>query len=140
MGNWRSISIVGTCDESEVEALEKAITYGEDYSNFHCLVNTGGLGSLGNWARSSINAMGNLSERDYSVEDVAERLRLIAETAPSLAVKVHCGGDWESKDCVATVTLQDGTTAIGEPEIDTIPALSDDAIAGRLYQQLFRHP
>ena len=76
-----------------------------------------------NWPAAAFNAVGNLSERDYDVDDVAESLALMAKAAPSLTCKVHCGGDWESKVCVATVALASGVVTIGDPEIITL----DDA-------------
>lgn len=124
MGNWRRVKIVGTCDTRDVPALRKALDPGEGFENFHCLV-SGGVCGLPNWADTAIGAIGNLAERDYSIENVAAQLGELAKLAPSLALKIHCGSDYEASKCVATVTLNDGQVSIGDPEIDDVPEISE---------------
>jgi hypothetical protein len=121
MGNWMTVKIVGTCDKGDVPALRQAIDPGADYENFHCLSYVKySIASLPMWADEKINVMGNLAESDYNSEGVAEALDEIATCVSSLNVKVHCGGAYESKDCVATVTLASGKVTIGEPEVKTL--------------------
>lgn len=120
MGNWMKVKIEGSCKAEDVANLEKAIDPGEGFENFHCLSSTKGILSLPMWATEKISAVGNLAERDYTVEDVANQLKELAKVAPSLAVQIHCGGDFESPDCVATITLDEGNISTGDPEIETI--------------------
>ena len=138
MGNWMTVRIVGTCDPADVPALKKAIELGENYENLHCLSDAAGLAGLPNWARSEFDKTGNLAERGYSVEDVRYTLEQISSTVPSLKCKVHCGGKYENKTCVATVTLEDGKAVVGEPEIETLDAVSYDQMVGQMNWQMLR--
>lgn len=138
MGNWRTVTIKGTCEAKDLPALKQALDPGEDFDNFHCLSNTTGLCGLGMWANETITASGNLAERDYSVEDVAKTLEDLAKVAPSLAVKVHCGGDYEDKLCIATVTLAHGKAVVGEPEVVTVEGVSDEDMQRNLMAALMR--
>ncbi len=142
MGDWMSVYITGTCNEDELEALQKAIAYdmtdSSTYENFHCLSAGEGLSGLNDWSGNKINAMGNVSERNYTPQDVAERLAIIANTVPSLKVKVHCGGAYESKECIATVVLENGISHVGDPEMEIIPELPDDVFLARLTKAMKR--
>jgi hypothetical protein len=121
MGNWRSVDIVGTIDPEDVRAAKRFVNTGDDYDRFHALCNYGpSLCGLGDWANETVMATGNLSERDYEIEDVAETLREMAKQVPSLAVKVYCGGEWESTKCVATVNVAHGKVWISDPEVDEV--------------------
>lgn len=137
MGDWRTVQIVGTCAASEVEALRKAIDPGADYENHHCLNGSDrSIAGLRNWGAEKINAHGNLAERNYDPDDVARQLEKLAIVAPSLAVKVHCGGNYEDKTCVATVILQDGKAVIGSPEVKRIAEFAEDDLERRVLQAL----
>lgn len=134
MGNWRSVEIVGTC--GDVAALKAAITVNDDYSNFHCLSDTRSLSGLGDWSGEQIHAKGNLAERDYTIEDVAEQLNELWKIVPSLDIKIHCGGDYEDKECINTILMRDGMVVIGEPEIEEISELSDAEMVYNLKRAL----
>ena len=138
MGNWRTVQIIGTCSSKDVPNLREHLTVDNDYSNFHCLSSTGGICGLPNWAREHFDVIGNLAERDYSPEDVAEQLEKMVQDVPSLTVKVHCGGDYEDKKCVATVTVADGKVTIGDPEIEEVPEISQEQMKANLYSALMR--
>lgn len=125
MGIWNRAMIVGTCGEKDVGALSRALVYDRrTMAGFHCLCN-GGICGLPNWAAENINAVGNLAERGYDANSVAETLEDLAKAAPSLSVKVHVGKDGEADECEATVTLSDGKAAVGPPEIATLDKISD---------------
>lgn len=94
----------------------------DDFDTFHCLMN-GGICGLPNWAAEQIDVVGNLAERNYGPDAVAAALTTLKTVAPSLRVKVHCGGDYEDPDCVATVTLAD-TASVGPPEVTYVGAIS----------------
>jgi hypothetical protein len=85
---------------------------------------------------SPINFTGNLGERGYGPESVAEELERIAAVCPSLKVKVHCGGDYETLDCVATVSLESGKAKVGDPEVQTIGPIPD----GQMMQGFLAQP
>lgn len=146
MGNWRTVTIVGTCPEDEVDALYAACDYGafgsrfsdRDYEKFHCLSMSNGLFGLGAWVKEHIDSSGNLAERDYTPEDVRDQLEKLAKVAPGLRVKVHCGGDWEDPVCITTVTLDENGARMGEPEIERIRGASETEALGRMFQQLGR--
>jgi hypothetical protein len=136
MGNWRTVNIVGTIAPPDVADARAFVNTGDDYSRFHPLCNYGfSICGLGDWVREDVLACGNLSERDYSIEDVAQTLREMAAVAPSLRLKVHCGGDHESTACVATVTVAEGAVTVGPPEVGQLGGM--DALAkGRLAELL----
>ena len=135
MGNWTRVKIEGTCSAKDVPALGEALDPGKDWENFHCLV-CGGICGLPNWASSQIDVVGNLAERDYNAESVAETLIELMKIAPTLSVKVHVGGDYESDECVATVTANNGTAKVGEPEVTKIPELDAEVMQSNMLAQL----
>lgn len=136
MGNWTTVNIVGTCGAEDIDALTKALTMDSDYGNFHCLINSGGMCGLPDWAREKIDVVGNLSERDYDADSVRRTLEEIAKTVPSLCVKVHVGGDYEDKNCVATVTLKGGKALITDPEIEEIREIEPMQMHGQFFNAL----
>ena len=136
MGNWTTVSISGTCNAKDVQALKAAINIGNDWDAFHCLCNTGGLCGLGDWGATEINVIGNLAERDYDTQDVVEQLKELVKIAPSLNLKIHIGGDNESLDCVATVNCLDGDVIINEAEIKTLPSIPEGQIKSNLMSAL----
>lgn len=136
MGNWRRVQIVGTCAAADVQKLREALKPGHDYENFHCLVN-GGMAGLPNWAAEKINAVGNLAERGFTPQSVAEQLLKLLAIAPSLDVKVHCGGDYEADTCINTVVANAAPiVAVLEPEVATIPEVSAEQMTKNIYAQL----
>lgn len=141
MGNWRTVKINGSCSAQDVPALRKAIIYDyrdpDDKIEFHCLMHTGGLAGLPMWAGEAINAVGNLAERDYTPDSVREALEKLSKVAPSLAVKVHCGDDWEENNVIATVTLVDGKAIVGDPEIELLPEIPPGQVRNNLISALF---
>lgn len=145
MGNWRTVMIDGTCDPAEVVPLRAWLTfdwrnsaYGEGSQGPLGIGIDGSLFGLNNWIAPKMTVSGNLSERDFTVEDVAEHLREALAVAPSLRVKIHCGGDWESDDCVATITAADGTVTVGSPEREFIVGVTAQQGADRLLGFLAR--
>lgn len=119
MGNWRTVRIVGSCDETDIDALLKATAWSNDSTlgELHCLSRTSGLFGLGNWVSTNIWAQGNLAERDYDVKNVADQLQKLASVAPSLELTIHCGGDYESRQVVNTIELHDGQVFVNPPAL-----------------------
>jgi hypothetical protein len=97
-----------------------------------------GLCGLGAWPAGHMNRRGNLHERDYSVADVAKALERLVHIAPSMLLKVHCGGEYESEQCVATVSVGEGLVVVGKPERETVDTPSDEQVLGNLYRNLLR--
>jgi hypothetical protein len=139
MGDWMSVSVAGSIDPAEAPAAAAFIDIDGDFKKFHCMCFYGpSLSGLGRWIPQQggqIEAVGNLSERNYGAEDVAEVLRQLVAIAPSLSVKVHCGGEYEDKTCTATVTAHEGQVTVGPPEVETVGE-GMDLIAGFRMGQL----
>src|SRR5580700_8007307 len=120
MGNWRTVTLVGTCPVEQLEALRHAtrdpyhrpLDERLEDSAYHCLTTNDGLCGLGDWPAERIDVSGNLAERDYRVLDVAHALRQLVEAAPGLSLRIHCGGEYESEECVATVVAEQGEVTI----------------------------
>lgn len=121
MGNWTKVQIVGTCDAHEVHRLRGLIGVPYDDPGWSCLSFNGGLAGLPNWGGVKIDAVGNLAERGYSEESIAEHARKLAFACPSLELKIHVGGDYESSDVISTVTVSKDEATVGEAEIDSLP-------------------
>lgn len=138
MGNWTTVKIEGSCSEKDIPALKRAVNIGENWDQFHCLCNTPGLCGLGDWVAPVIDAVGNLAERNYGKHDVKEQLQKLLDAAPSLSVRVHVGGDYEDRTCIATVVCGDGRVTIEQPQIQEIPEIPQGQIESRLFQALLR--
>jgi hypothetical protein len=144
VGNWRTVNINGTItNDEDLRRAHEFLTPDADYSNWTCLSYQDGLAGLGRWAAPRIRACGNLSERDYSVDDVAEALNglvdHIGRVTCTFRAKVHCGGDWEDERCVATVTVAYGgagtIVTIGPPEVARVETASPSDMLSRFYLQ-----
>lgn len=140
MGDWMTVQVVGMCDASEVAALRSAASYDwETGKGFYGpLAIGGGICALGEWPSKSMSITGNCAERGFTPASVAEHLELLAKAAPSLEVKVHCGEPYESSTVAKTVTLRGGKAVVGDPEIERLPDIDQDAMAGRLLKQLMK--
>jgi hypothetical protein len=120
-----TVNIVGSIAAADLPAAKTFVNTGDDDNRFHPLCNYGfSIWGLGDWTAETVQACGNLSERDYTVEDVAQTLRQMAAVVPSLQAKVHCGGDYESEDCVATITVTDGVVSVGPAEVGRLEGLA----------------
>ncbi len=146
MGNWRTVKLEGTCDARHVAALREVIDLsGRDYDNpdrshrYGPWAFGGGICGLPLWAAEEINATGNVYERGFSLEDIRSHLDKLAFVAPSLKLKVHCGGDYEDKKCIATIVCAPQlNTHIAKPEIETIPEIDEQQMEHNLMTQLRR--
>lgn len=143
MGNWRTVSMSGTMTAGDAAALREYLGYSYRF------VTGGGprdpawdrfgplsfnrdqpsACGLNDWPAETVNRAGNLAERGYDPEDVAAQLRQLVTVARSMLLVVHCGGEYESLDCVATVRVGEGVVALGKPEVEKISAM-DEAQAG----------
>ena len=108
VGNWRTVNVTGTMSAEHAARLRELLDWrdygyaghepphGTDCLSFSSIMP--GLAGLGAWPATEISRSGNLHERDYSVEDVATALRALVLLAPSMMLKVHCGGEYESAE------------------------------------------
>lgn len=148
MGNWRTVHLQGSVERPEWYKLCAHLQEDYESPNWGCLHN-GGLFGLQNWAKANakdvgsrveFGSYGNLGEQDYSPEDVADAVREIRDrVAPSLIVRIDCGGDYESLQCVATVIVgEDGEVSVIPPMVAALPEeLSpDEAEVGRRMQSI----
>jgi len=145
MGNWRTVNITGTIAEAEVGPLRDRLAYSYDtpggFDNFGPLSfcrERPSLCGLGNWVRPQVSAIGNLAERDYSPEDVRAELERLLEIAPSMMLTVHCGADYESDECVATIRTGEGLAVLLPPEVAKIAEIPDEQAIGNLMANLLR--
>lgn len=136
MGNWTTVNMVGKCAPEDVKNIKGFINYDDDWEKFNCLSNTGGLCGLNDWADEKISVIGNLAEQDYSTDDIKEALDEIVKLAPSLELKVHVGGDYESLDCIATVEAKEGVVEVKGPEIEKLMEIPSAQINGNLLSTL----
>ena len=138
MGNWRTVHITGTCAASEVAALRAAVRSDQrnDWANHGPLCFGASLCGLSFWPAETFDATGNLWERDYTPEDVAEHLRELLAVAPSLTMTVHCGGDYEDTVCIATVTCAGGVVAVGPPAVADVGSLTPEEIERNMIMAL----
>jgi len=135
MGNWRTVQIEGTCAATDIAALRQYLAAGcEDprWGPLHC----GGACGLPNWADEEINVCGNLGERGFTPEDLRDELLKLCGVAPSLAVDVHCGGDYEDTKCVATVHLERGRSVVLDPQIEAVGQPSPEQIEQQVMAML----
>lgn len=137
MGNWRRVKITGECDKADVRTLKMLLATDFGEIDWTCLCN-GGLAGLPNWADERINALGNLGERDYSADSVAEALNTYLESVPSLDVVVHVGGEHEIADCEATVKLEDGEYRVFPAELAEIEEISENQMKNQFFDHLFK--
>jgi hypothetical protein len=151
VGNWRTVNIVGTMTAEHAGTLLDLLNYGDyhggDQERYRrvwgspcaCLafsLSRPGLCGLGGWPAEHVSRCGNLAERGFDVEDVAAALRALVHVAPSMLLKVHCGGEYESTECVATVSVGEGLVVVGRPERETVDTPSDEQVLVNLYQNL----
>ena len=88
--------------------------------------------------RPKVSAIGNLAERDYTPQDVRDELEELLEIAPSMMLVVHCGGDWESDECVATIRTGEGLAVLLPPEVEKLMEIPEAQAYGNLMANLYR--
>jgi hypothetical protein len=129
MGNWRTVRVVGECPEfTEQKKLHAALAVGYMDEKWDCLC-SGGMCGLPNFGgKSEFNVVGNLGERGYEPECVAKHLRELVKIAPSLRCMIHCGDDYESTKCVATIVAVDGVVEVVPAQVDDVGEIPRDRI------------
>ena len=145
MGNWRTVHVTGTMTAKDAAALREHLGYSYDdmdapqWKRFGPLSFSAGkpsLCGLNDWPAEQVNRSGNLAERDYSPEDVAGQLRELVGIAPSMMIVIHCGGDWESLRCAATIRVGEGVVAVGKPEVAQIEEMPESEAIDNLLRAI----
>ncbi len=149
MSNWRTVNITGTMTRRDAEALRDHLGYSLMISPVISsqvdepaqLAHDSALDHFGPlffnrdqpsicgvnaWPAEEMDVAGNLAERGYTVEDVAEHLRELVAVAGSMMLVVHCGGEHESLKCVATIRVGEGVVAVMKPEKEKLLAITDE--------------
>lgn len=149
MGNWRTVNMTGTMTEQDAAALREYLGYRSyrsgDRTTDPAFQRFGPLSfcrdqpsicGVNAWPAAAVMRSGNLAERDYDVEDIAAHLRELVIVAPSMLLAVHCGGEYESLDCVATIRVGEGMVAVGKPEVEKLAEIGEDQQLGNLFRAL----
>jgi hypothetical protein len=135
MDNWRTVNITGTMTEEDATALREYLGYSYDrddpamerFGPLSFSREKPSLCGLNRWPAAKVSAIGNIAERDYSPRDVARHLRKLVTIAPSMNLVIHCGGDWESARCIATIRVANGLVVMmKQPEVAQIDGISDE--------------
>ena len=144
MGNWRTVNIIGSVNTNEAKEMRKILSediFGDDFDwsrpdPVSCVRFVKSLAGLNEWVKESgdINAIGNLSERDYDNDDIYNALVFLAENFPSLKLTLHSGSDWEDLTCSATFEVKDGVVTKLPPKIERLQEISSDMMMGRMFQ------
>jgi hypothetical protein len=151
MGNWRTVHLQGSVGTPEWYPLVAHLSVRYEDPAWGCL-HSGGLFGLQNWAQSNVkergdrvefSSYGNLGERDYTPGDVADEIRRIKDqVAPSLILRVDCGGEYEDLTCVATVLVgEDDIVVVVPPMVEVLPeelSPSSDEVGMRMLAELHR--
>lgn len=146
MGNWRTVNITGTITESDIPALRERLGYShrrgflseQQFGPLSFNIDRPSLCGINDWVRPQVSAVGNLAERDYTPEDVRAELQELLAIAPSMMLVVHCGGDWESEECVATIRTGEGLAVLLPPEVERVEPVSDAQAGFNLMRNLYR--
>lgn len=133
MGNWRTVNITGTMSQQDAVALRDWLGYSHEpgdpaWERFGPLSFNRvqpSICGINNWVGPKVSVSGNLAERDYTPEDVRDELEKLLRIAPTMMLVVHCGGDWESDECVATIRTGEGLAVLLPPEVEKIEPMSD---------------
>ena len=145
MGNWRTVNMTGTMTGADAAALREYLGYSFRVRDDPAMNRFGPLSfsrdqpslcGINDWPAPEVNRTGNLAERGYDVDDVADELRKLTAVARSMMLVVHCGGDYESLDCVATIRVGEGLVAVGKPEVEKLAGIDDDQALANMFRAL----
>lgn len=145
MGNWMTVMIEGEIPADEVAPLtawlqgprfDGGSMDDPEWARLGPLTISGGLAGLGSWPAETVMRIGNCYERDYTPESVADHLGRALEAAPGMDLKVHCGGDYESLEVVASVLARGGTVGVGEAVRTVIPPIPSEQVEANLMRAL----
>lgn len=142
MGNWRTVNIEGTVSKEEARGMIEFLRDDDDKdwgspweTSAAPFVMNRSMCGLNQWVKEdgTINAIGNLSERDFDNDDIEYALQYLASMFPSLSITLHSGSDYESLQCSATFHVHEGKVERCEPEVDVIKEIPSSQIQMNLY-------
>ncbi len=131
MGNWRRVQIIGTMNHLDAQIVRQYLSG----NNEDCL-HGGSICGLPNWGQTTVDCVGNLWERDYTVDDIRSELVKIKVFAPSLDLTVHIGGDYEDDKCIASITTKDGVK-VCQPQVDLVKKIPKSQVDRNLRKAMF---
>ena len=68
----------------------------------------------------TIDAKGNVYERDCEVDDLLNELTALSNKFRTLEMLLHIGGDYESTLCKATIKVENGVVELLEPQLKEV--------------------
>lgn len=142
MGNWRTVDMRGHMDAAEAQDMIEYLSYEDDWSKWEtdaaCLLMGKSICGLDQWVEydGTIDAVGNLAERDFGNDDIEKALVHLVGRYPSLELTLHSGSDWESLTCSATFHVKDGVVTRCEPEVEEIREIGGSMMQARLMSML----
>jgi hypothetical protein len=147
MGMWRTIQVEGKITgRSNIDTIIDYLTvdkrtydskaYEED-EIFYLQFGNGVYG-INQWIKSdsSIDAVGNVYERDCTIDDLFNELSKLAKKFPTLDMYLHAGDDYESRTCVCSFIIKDGEVSKVEPLINELNEISDEQAMKNFISQL----
>lgn len=135
MGNWMTVNMTGSMTEQDAAALREYLGYSlrarddpawDRFGPLSFSRDQPSLCGLNDWPAATVSRNGN----------VAEELATLVKVAGSMLLTVHCGGDYESLDCVATIRVGEGLVSLGKPEVARIGEIGDDQAVANMFRAL----
>jgi hypothetical protein len=123
MGNWRTVNIRGHIAKSDVKSIVDYLSNDDCWETLAACLHIGrSCYGLNTWIKEdgTIDAVGNLAERDFDNDDIEGALRHLAGMYPSLELTLHSGSDWEELPCTATFHVSNGEVKRCAPEIEEL--------------------
>lgn len=138
------MNVTGTMSEQDAARLREHLDYTyepgdagmEHFGPLSFSTHHPSLCGIGCWPAPGVSAAGNLAERGYEPEDVRAELEKLLGIAPSMMLVVHCGGDYESGECVATIRTGEGLAVLLPPEVTSVAGPSEGQMARNLMANL----
>lgn len=145
MGNWRTVNIRGHMNVDEAKDAIKLLgkdkvkvweLYESIEQNFDCLLFSDSLCGLNQWIKEdgTIDAIGNLYERDFDNDDIEMALNFLAKRYPSIELTLNSGSDWENLVCSATFHVKNGVVERCAPEVNEIHGIPREVVKERLFR------
>lgn len=133
MGNWRTVEIKGNVSINQKDGLITYLTTDENWESpsskddiFYLQISkTNSICGLNKWINNdgSIDASGNVFERDSQPEDIKNEMITIAENFDGLNVIVNIGDDYESETCVMSLIVKGGKVEVVEPIVKNLEGI-----------------
>lgn len=123
MGNWRTVNMTGSMSAEEAADCRKILDGWEGFETpAACFSMFKSICGINWWVKENgtIEAYGNLAERDFDNDDIETGLKFLAEKYPSMELTLHSGSDWESLTCSATFVVKNGEVQRLAPQVEEL--------------------